>query len=83
MAAAQRAPGAHLGQPEPAAREVPGAIGIKTGYTGAAGQCLLFEAKRGSTTLIGVVLDSSGANSPSLAAAASDATAMLDWGFSR
>ena len=39
--------------------------------------------KRGSTTLIGVVLDSSGVNSPSLAAAASDAAAMLDWGFSR
>jgi D-alanyl-D-alanine carboxypeptidase (penicillin-binding protein 5/6) len=61
----------------------PGATGIKTGYTGAAGQCLLFEAKRGSTTLIGVVLDSSGTDSASLAAAASDATAMLDWGFSR
>ena len=62
---------------------VPGAIGIKTGYTPAAGQCLLFEVKRGSTTLIGVGLDSSGVNSSSLAAAASDAEAMLDWGFSR
>jgi D-alanyl-D-alanine carboxypeptidase (penicillin-binding protein 5/6) len=61
----------------------PGAIGIKTGYTGAAGQCLLFEAKRGSTTLIGVVLDSSAVNSATLSAAAADATAMLDWGFSR
>ncbi|HEY1818463.1 MAG TPA: serine hydrolase [Trebonia sp.] len=61
----------------------PGATGIKTGYTSAAGQCLLFEAKRGSTTLIGVVLDSSGVNSSSLAAAASDAVAMLDWGFGR
>jgi D-alanyl-D-alanine carboxypeptidase (penicillin-binding protein 5/6) len=59
----------------------PGADGIKTGYTGAAGQCLLFEARRGSTTLIGVVLDSSPVDAPSLAAAASDATAMLDWGF--
>ena len=63
--------------------KVTGAIGIKTGYTGAAGQCLLFEAKRGSTTLIGVVLDSSAVNSPTLAAAGSDATAMLNWGFSR
>jgi serine-type D-Ala-D-Ala carboxypeptidase (penicillin-binding protein 5/6) len=63
--------------------KVPGATGIKTGYTSAAGQCLLFEAKRGTTTLIGVVLDSSGADSPTLAAAASDATAMLNWGFSR
>jgi D-alanyl-D-alanine carboxypeptidase (penicillin-binding protein 5/6) len=68
---------------DPLLGTVPGTIGIKTGYTGAAGQCLLFEVKRGSTTLIGVVLDSSGVNSPSLAAAASDATAMLDWGFSR
>jgi D-alanyl-D-alanine carboxypeptidase (penicillin-binding protein 5/6) len=63
--------------------KVPGAIGIKTGYTSAAGQCLLFEAKRGSTTLIGVVLDSSGVNSPTLPAAAADAIAMLNWGFSR
>ena len=60
-----------------------GTTGIKTGYTGAAGQCLLFEVKRGSTTLIGVVLDSSGTNSASLSAAASDATDMLDWGFGR
>jgi D-alanyl-D-alanine carboxypeptidase (penicillin-binding protein 5/6) len=60
----------------------PGAIGIKTGYTAAAGQCLLFEARRGSTTLIGVVLDSSSAISATLAATA-DATVMLDWGFSR
>ena len=68
---------------DPLLGDVPGAIGIKTGYTGAAGQCLLFEVKRGSITLIGVVLDSSGVNSSSLAAAASDAEAMLDWGFSR
>jgi hypothetical protein len=34
-------------------------------------------------TLIGVVLDSSGVNSSTLAAAAADATDMLDWGFSR
>jgi serine-type D-Ala-D-Ala carboxypeptidase (penicillin-binding protein 5/6) len=61
--------------------QVPGATGIKTGYTSTAGQCLLFEAQRGSTTLIGVVLDSSGTDAASLAAAASDATAMLDWGF--
>jgi len=59
------------------------ATGIKTGYTGAAGQCLLFEARRGSTTLIGVVLDSSVANVVTLSSAAADATAMLDWGFSR
>jgi D-alanyl-D-alanine carboxypeptidase (penicillin-binding protein 5/6) len=67
---------------DPLLGKVPGASGIKTGYTSAAGQCLLFEAKRGSTTLIGVVLDSSPVNSSGLAAAASDATAMLNWGFS-
>jgi D-alanyl-D-alanine carboxypeptidase (penicillin-binding protein 5/6) len=67
---------------DPLLGKVPGASGIKTGYTSAAGQCLLFEAKRGSTTLIGVVLDSSAVNSSGLAAAASDATAMLNWGFS-
>ena len=68
---------------DPLLGKVPGASGIKTGYTSAAGQCLLFEAKRGSTTLIGVVLDSSAVNSSALAAAAADATAMLNWGFSR
>jgi serine-type D-Ala-D-Ala carboxypeptidase (penicillin-binding protein 5/6) len=61
----------------------PGAIGIKTGFTKAAGQCLLFAAKRGNTTLIGVVLDSSPVESSSVAAAASDAAATLDWGFGR
>jgi serine-type D-Ala-D-Ala carboxypeptidase (penicillin-binding protein 5/6) len=60
----------------------PGAVGIKTGYTGAAGQCLLFEARRGSKTLIGVVLDSSAADSAALTAARADAVAMLNWGFS-
>ena len=60
-----------------------GAGGIKTGYTSAAGQCLLFEAKRGSTTLIGVVLHSSSANSATLSAAGHDATDMLNYGFSR
>jgi D-alanyl-D-alanine carboxypeptidase (penicillin-binding protein 5/6) len=61
----------------------PGALGIKTGYTGTAGQCLLFEARRGRTVLIGVVLDSSPVDSVTLAAAGADARAMLNWGFSR
>ncbi len=61
----------------------PGAVGIKTGYTLAAGQCLLFEARRGSTTLIGVVLDSSTVDSATPTAAAADAKAMLNWGFNR
>jgi D-alanyl-D-alanine carboxypeptidase (penicillin-binding protein 5/6) len=61
-----------------------GATGIKTGFTAAAGDCLLFAATRGSKELIGVVLDSSSADSPAgMEAAASDATAMLNWGFSR
>ena len=56
----------------------PGAIGIKTGWTGAAGYCLLFEARRGSRSLIGVVLDSSAsARSVSF----SDASQILNWAF--
>ena len=39
-------------------RSYRGAIGIKTGFTTAAGYCLLFEARRGGTELMGVVLDS-------------------------
>ena len=58
-----------------------GVIGIKTGYTAAAGDCLLFEATRGTRTLIGVVLDSS-ASINGLSVAGSDAERMLDWGFS-
>jgi serine-type D-Ala-D-Ala carboxypeptidase (penicillin-binding protein 5/6) len=55
-----------------------GAIGIKTGQTSAAGACLLFEARRGSKTLIGVVLHSSPF---SLDPAFSDAEKLLNWGF--
>jgi serine-type D-Ala-D-Ala carboxypeptidase (penicillin-binding protein 5/6) len=61
-----------------------GAIGIKTGFTAAAGECLLFEARRGGTTLIGAVLHSAATESASdQAAPVRDATAMLNWGFSR
>jgi len=66
---------------DPLLGRYPGAVGIKTGYTAAAGQCLLFEARRGGRTLIGVVLDSSPVNSATLGAAAADATTMLNWGF--
>jgi D-alanyl-D-alanine carboxypeptidase (penicillin-binding protein 5/6) len=58
----------------------PGAIGIKTGFTAAAGECFLFEARRGSKTLIGVVLHSS-ADNPDVIF--SDAAKMLNWGFSQ
>ena len=56
----------------------PGAIGIKTGWTGAAGYCLLFEARRGSRSLIGIVLDSS---ATSRWASFSDAGQILNWAF--
>jgi serine-type D-Ala-D-Ala carboxypeptidase (penicillin-binding protein 5/6) len=59
----------------------PGAVGIKTGYTRAAGTCLLFEARRGRVTLIGVVLHASAADT--LAAVAAAAARLLDWGFAR
>jgi D-alanyl-D-alanine carboxypeptidase (penicillin-binding protein 5/6) len=59
-----------------------GAVGIKTGYTAAAGDCLLFAAARGRKTLIGVVLHSS--SSPTrLAVAGAAATKMLTWAFTR
>ena len=59
-------------------RSFPGAFGIKTGNTNAAGWCLLFEARENGHVLIGVVLHSSRNNAP---AAFSDATKILDWGF--
>jgi D-alanyl-D-alanine carboxypeptidase (penicillin-binding protein 5/6) len=58
----------------------PGADGIKTGFTKGAGYSLLFEARRGGRTRIGVVLDSSASNQETSFA---DAARMLDWGFAR
>jgi serine-type D-Ala-D-Ala carboxypeptidase (penicillin-binding protein 5/6) len=55
-----------------------GAIGIKTGYTNAAGHTLLFEAVRNHRTLIGVVL---GSPPTTPFTAAQDATTVLNWGF--
>jgi serine-type D-Ala-D-Ala carboxypeptidase (penicillin-binding protein 5/6) len=61
-----------------------GARGIKTGWTTAAGNCLLFAATRRGKTLVGVVLDSSKPDSTAgLNVAASDAEALLNWGFSK
>jgi D-alanyl-D-alanine carboxypeptidase (penicillin-binding protein 5/6) len=57
----------------------PGAIGIKPGYTGAAGQCLLFEATRNGHSVIGVTLHSPGSISIVNPA---DATRILNWAFS-
>jgi D-alanyl-D-alanine carboxypeptidase (penicillin-binding protein 5/6) len=56
----------------------PGTVGIKTGSTRAAGYCLLFEATVGGTTLIGVVLHSSGSNPFTRFKAAAR---LLNWGF--
>ena len=56
-----------------------GADGIKTGFTLAAGYCLLFEAHRGTSALIGVVLHST-ATKPG--DRFTDARRMLRWGFS-
>lgn len=56
-----------------------GALGIKTGSTQAAGDCLLFEARRGSRTLIGVVLHANPTNSFSSRFVM--ATRLLNWGF--
>jgi serine-type D-Ala-D-Ala carboxypeptidase (penicillin-binding protein 5/6) len=56
-----------------------GADGIKTGFTLAAGYCLLFEANSGTNALVGVVLHST-ATRPG--ARFTDARRMLNWGFS-
>jgi serine-type D-Ala-D-Ala carboxypeptidase (penicillin-binding protein 5/6) len=58
-----------------------GATGIKTGDTNAAGNCLLFEARRGSVTLIGVVLH--GDPSDNFTALFNAASRLLNWGFRR
>jgi D-alanyl-D-alanine carboxypeptidase (penicillin-binding protein 5/6) len=55
-----------------------GADGIKTGFTLGAGYCLLFEAKRGTQELVGVVLDST-RSEPAVRFTA--AARLLNWGF--
>ncbi len=56
----------------------PGAIGIKTGWTPSAGECLLFEASHNKRVLIGVVLDSAPTKT---GATFTDAARLLNWGF--
>ena len=56
----------------------PGVIGIKTGYTLAAGHTLLFEAVRNGRVLIGDVLGSPPTGPSS---GAQDAAKVLTWGF--
>jgi len=64
---------------QPADEPVSGAVGIKTGYTSAAGYCLLFQAVRRGHTLLGVVLDATNTNPNARFTAAAR---MLNWGFS-
>jgi serine-type D-Ala-D-Ala carboxypeptidase (penicillin-binding protein 5/6) len=56
-----------------------GAVGIKTGSTLAAGDCLLFEARRDRSTLIGVVLHANPTDS--VFSRFKAARLMLNWGF--
>jgi D-alanyl-D-alanine carboxypeptidase (penicillin-binding protein 5/6) len=53
-----------------------GATGVKTGWTDAAGYCLVASAERNGTELTAVVL-----GTPSVAARRRDAEALLNWGF--
>ena len=55
--------------------EYEGASGIKTGYTGRAGRCLVFSAQRDGVELIGVVLNCGNWFE--------EAKNILDWGFER
>lgn len=55
----------------------PGAIGIKTGWTGESGGCLAAEAKRDGTDLLVVLMAS-----PTAGGRFTDARALLDYGFS-
>lgn len=59
----------------------PGTLGIKTGNTNAAGNCFLFEARRGRHTLIGVVLHVNPTRNGNVLFAA--ARRLLNWGFQR
>jgi D-alanyl-D-alanine carboxypeptidase (penicillin-binding protein 5/6) len=58
----------------------PGATGIKTGDTIAAGNCLLFEATQNGVTLIGVTL---GVPGDDVTVTGPVATTVLNWGFSQ
>jgi serine-type D-Ala-D-Ala carboxypeptidase (penicillin-binding protein 5/6) len=58
-----------------------GAVGIKTGDTNAAGNCLLFGAVRDRGTLIGVVLHASPTSNPGSAIIAG--AQVLTWGYAQ
>ncbi|HTK10067.1 MAG TPA: D-alanyl-D-alanine carboxypeptidase [Ktedonobacteraceae bacterium] len=54
----------------------PGMLGVKTGFTYAAGYCLVFAAQRNGHELLGVVMNSSSEDLRN-----KDAVALLNWGF--
>lgn len=58
----------------------PGANGVKTGFTGNAGGCLVFSASRPNERLIGVVMDEPYGQDDSTRFV--DAASLLTWGFS-
>jgi serine-type D-Ala-D-Ala carboxypeptidase (penicillin-binding protein 5/6) len=58
-----------------------GAVGIKTGDTNAAGNCLLFGAVRDRGTLIGVVLHARPTSNPGSAITAG--AQLLNWGYAQ
>jgi D-alanyl-D-alanine carboxypeptidase (penicillin-binding protein 5/6) len=57
----------------------PGVTGVKTGFTGNAGGCLVFSAQQGTHELLGVVLGEP--SDPGDTARFTDAAALLTWGF--
>ncbi|HWF80131.1 MAG TPA: D-alanyl-D-alanine carboxypeptidase [Streptosporangiaceae bacterium] len=59
-------------------KRYPGVIGIKTGWTPVAGECLLFEAVHHKKVLIGVLLDSAPTNEGMTFV---DAAKLLNWAF--
>jgi serine-type D-Ala-D-Ala carboxypeptidase (penicillin-binding protein 5/6) len=62
-------------------RSYRGAVGIKTGDTNAAGNCLLFGAVRDRGTLIGVVLHARPSSDPGSAITAG--AKVLNWGYAQ
>jgi D-alanyl-D-alanine carboxypeptidase (penicillin-binding protein 5/6) len=59
----------------------PGATGVKTGWTGDAGGCLVFSAQEGSHQLLGVVMGEPGVQTAADLLRFNDAAALLQWGF--
>lgn len=56
----------------------PFTVGIKTGFTDAAGHCLVSAAQKDGHTLVGVILNT---NENTLVASAKESKKILEWGF--